>query len=50
MKCVILKGILKCMILKCILKCRINNVKPPQNFEFPETELSCRFTWFENFI
>ena len=28
------------MIMRCILKCIVNNVKPPQNFEFPETELS----------
>ena len=39
----------KCMILKCILKCVISNCKPPQYFEFPETELSCRFIWFEKF-
>ena len=37
------------MILKCISKCIINNFKPPQNFEFLESELSCRFIWFEKF-
>ena len=36
---------MKCVILKCVLKCIINNCKPPQNFEFPETELSVRFTF-----
>ena len=41
---------MKCMTLKCIWKCIIKNVKPPQNFEFPETELSCRFNWFEKFL
>ena len=36
---------IECMLMKCIN----NNCKPPQNFEFPETELSCRFIWFEKF-
>ena len=40
---------MKFVILKCIFKCIINNCKPPQNFEFLKTELSCRFIWFEKF-
>ena len=36
---------MKSMILKCVLKCIINNCKSPQNFEFPETELSVSFTF-----
>lgn len=28
------------MIVKCILQCIANNFQPPQNFAFPETELS----------
>ena len=39
----------KYMILMCILKCIINNCKPPQSFEFSETELPCRFICFEKF-
>ena len=35
--------------LYMILKCIINTCKPPQNFEFLETELSYRFIWFEKF-
>ena len=41
---------MKCKILKCILNCIINNCKPHQNFECPETELSCRFTWFGHLV
>ena len=29
--------LMKCMILTCLLKCIINNCKPPQSFEFPES-------------
>ena len=37
------------MILTCSLKCIINNVKPPQNFEFPETKLSCSLFGLKSF-
>ena len=40
---------MKCMTLKCILKCITNNCKLPQNLDFPETEPSFRFIWFEKF-
>ena len=35
--------------LEMYVKCIINNVKPPQTFEFSETELSGSFIWFERF-
>ena len=35
--------------LKVFLKCITNNCKPPQNFDFRETELSFRFIWFKKF-
>ena len=37
------------MILTCSLKCIINNVKPPQNFEFPETKLPCSLFGLKSF-
>ena len=40
---------MKCMILTCSLKCIINNVKPPQNFEFPETKLPCSLFGLKSF-
>ena len=41
---------MKCMILKCILTSITNNCKPPQNLDFPETELSVRFICFGKFL